>query len=150
MSQSIAFLAKRLACIIITTFFICRAASYGQEITYPEEVTRLIKEANIKLVCETSEPRKVGTILYKNKRADWVLRVFTKEGKELEVWLNYKTGFLSAYFPDKVFYLKDQNGWVDKDSISAKEAKRLDKQLKFSQEEINFFQTCLDKKSKEK
>ena len=133
--------------LIITLFFVSDsfAKGYPKDVEKFEDITKFIKDANIKTVCEKKNPRTVGTIIYRNDGASWLVRVYTKNGEELEVWFNKKLTYWGAFYPDKIFYnIPDKGLWVDKDTISPDEAYELDSRLKFVMEEKSYFKKCAE------
>lgn len=120
-------------------------ASNSSANKYPDEIDKLIKKTTSKIVCEKDNPRRVGTIIYKRDGAKWLIRIFTKNGEEIEIWFNKKITFAwQAFFPNKIFYNIKDSGWIDKENISSEEAEKLDARLKFDSEEIEFFKKCAE------
>lgn len=124
------------------------AKGYPKDVEKFEDVEKFIKDANIKTVCEKKVPRVVGTIIYRKGGAKWVVRVFTKNGEELEVWFNKKQTYLGAFYPDKIFYNTPMKRWTDKDTLSLDEAYELDARLKFEMEEKLYFKKCAEEAEK--
>lgn len=124
--------------------FFDRAESFEN---YPEKIKRLIEGVEPE-ICELEKPRKVGAKLYRREDEDWFIRIFTKNGEELEIWLNYDdTKFFAFYVPDKVFY-KINHKWLDRNSVSKETAEELDNRLKFTPKELRFLGSCFKKKFK--
>lgn len=116
---------------------------------YPEEAQKFIDTPN-PIICEVERPRKVkvGVKIYSQDSKAWFVRIFTKDGEELEIWLNYdENKFLAYYRPDKVFY-RVGNGWLDKDRVKKDLADELDQRLKFTKQESSRLDACYKKKSK--
>lgn len=111
----------------------------------PAEVKEYIGKAVKSGICELESPRRVGVFLYADKKEGWLIRVFTYDGEEKEIWINYEDKFLMLYFPDKIYY-KLNGAWIDKNDLPKKEAKRLKKSLKFTDEENEFMKNCFDEK----
>lgn len=114
---------------------------------YPLEIQQRIKEAT-KITCEIQTPRKVSTIFYREVYANWLIRVFTKDGEELEIWFDESIPIppnpFALFLPDKIYYY--ENGqWLDQNALSDEEARRLDRRLKFTGAERRFLKECFEK-----
>lgn len=109
--------------------------------SYPEDVLHMIRRADRSAVCEERK----GIIGYLNRKEDWVVRVFTRERKSLEIWVNYGKGLFWEYYPDKVYYFTEDKGWIDSETIPGSVAKKLDRRIKFTDEEINQLKTCFSR-----
>lgn len=126
------------------------ARGYPKDVEKFEDIEKLIKDANIKTVCEKKAPRAVGTIIYRNDKTEWLVRIFTKNGEELEVWFNKKITYWGAFYPDKIFYKTPDGNWIDKDKITSDEAYELDSRLKFETKEKLFFKKCAEEAEKKR
>jgi len=116
---------------------------------YPEEIENFIKKADQKIVCERERPRKVGAAFYLGNGTGRLVRIFSKNGEELEIWLNYDTSRLFYYiFPDKIFYNIPEKSWISRESLKDEESDALDQRIKFTRSETQFFITCLEKQLK--
>src|SRR3990167_940199 len=116
---------------------------------YPSKIQELIEKADQKVVCETEKPRRVGTIFYRKTKKDWLVRIFTKDGQELEIWQNDNEHWLTGYYsPDKVFYNVPGRGWINQRNVPPDDAEKFDKRLKFTRDELKFFKSCLEEKNK--
>lgn len=141
----------KLPGVFLTVVFLLSFASDCLARAYPDEIEKLVKKATTKIVCEKNNPRRVGTIIYKKDDAKWLIRIFTKDGEELEIWFSKKIVFKwQAFFPNKIFYNASDKGWIDKASISTEEAAKLDERLKFDSEEMEFFKTCAEESERKK
>ena len=133
------------ATALLTALFLLLFTSSSFANKYPDEIDKFVKKATTKIVCEKESPRRIGTIVYKRSDAKWLIRIFTKNGEEMEIWFNKKIIFQwQAFYPNKIFYNVLGQGWIDKDGISYEEAEKLDARLKFNSEEIEFFKTCAE------
>lgn len=126
------------------------AKGYPKDAEKFEDVKRFIKDANIKTVCEKKTPRTVGTIIYRNDKTEWLVRAYTKDGEELEIWFNKKLTYWGAFYPDKIFYNIPAKGWIDKDTLSPDEAYELDARLIFTVEEKLYFKKCAEEAEKKR
>lgn len=120
-------------------------------VPYPPEIQSRIEGAGAPVICKKETPRKVGTITYWQHSTNWLIRIFTKDGEELEIWLNESMpkNRIAFYFAlalhDKAYYHIDGQ-WLDQDAITEEEAKRLDRRIKFTGEEKGFFHECFMEK----
>lgn len=118
---------------------------------YPPEIQKRINGASAPMVCEKETPRKVSTISYRKYDEKWLIRIFTKDGEELEIWLNESMPknriafYLALARHDKAYYHVDGQ-WLDQDAITEEEAKQLDRRIKFTGEEKRFFHECFIEK----
>ncbi|OHA09700.1 MAG: hypothetical protein A3H69_05960 [Candidatus Sungbacteria bacterium RIFCSPLOWO2_02_FULL_47_9] len=123
------------------------AVPVGDE-KYPEKIKGKITEADTRIVCERNSPRKVGTILYMDSKKNWLVRVFTKDGVEMEAWYNSDmNAWFAAYNPSKIYYRRESGVWVDAEGLSESERDALDHRIKFTSGELSFFSDCFKKKS---
>lgn len=119
---------------------------------YPDIIKKRITEADTRLVCETTSPpasRRVGTILYKNSKKNWLVRVFTKDGVEMEAWYNSDMNkWFAEYRPSDIFYRQSDGMWIDANTLSSGERYEQDMRLKFTTDEMEFFKKCFKEKKK--
>lgn len=135
------------ALIIFCLFSFLLPQQYGYAAEYPSEIQKRIAQADAPIVCKTESPRKVGTIAYLKHNEKWLIRVFTKDEQELEIWFNESASRFSIMFgiTDKIYFY--ENGqWFDQDILPEEESRRLDRRLKFTGEEKQFFQECFFEK----
>jgi len=109
---------------------------------YPEEVTKLIRRAERSVICEKQR----GVEGYLNDKESWVVRIFTREKIPLEIWVNYSRGLFWEFYPDKIYYFTEENGWMDADNISRSVSRKLDRRIKFTSEEIDYLKNCFKEK----
>lgn len=126
------------------------AKGYPKDVEKIEDLLKFINNADIKTICEKKNARTVGTIIYRNNKTEWLVRIFTKNGEELEIWFNKKITYWGAFYPDKIFYKTPDGNWIDKDKISSDEAYELDSRLKFDMEEKMFFKKCAEEAEKKR
>jgi len=116
---------------------------------FPDEIERLINRSEQKIVCERNKPRRIGTVFYLGNGTKRLIRIFSKNGEDLEIWLNYDTSRPFYYiFPDKIFYHAKESGWVSRESLKDEASDALDQRIKFTRSETQFFITCLEKQLK--
>lgn len=135
-----------LGFLMLAFFVVITDAFAKHKKEYPDEIRNLVDRVPV-VYCEKNFPRKVRVDAYAGKKENWVVRVFAKDDDELEIWLNYGRSIFWEYYPDKIFYFSSPL-WVDAADISAEEAARLDRRLKFTEEELSFFKKCFKDKLK--
>lgn len=110
---------------------------------YPPEIQQRIDGA-ARADCETRISRKVSIIAYMRSDEKWLVRIYTKDEQEMEIWFNESASRFSLMFgrTDKIYFY--ENGqWIDQDTLSEEEAKRLDIRLKFTKREKQILIPCL-------
>lgn len=106
--------------------------------SYPEEVAKLLSRAERSAICEKQR----GVVGYLNDKENWVVRIFTREKIPLEIWVNYSKGLFWEFYPDKIYYFTEEKGWMDADNISRSVARKLDRRIKFTSEEVDQLKNC--------
>lgn len=119
---------------------------------YPEPMRVLMGENAQKIVCELNNGK--STIFYysryrsehpPNGTAERLVRVYAKNGEELEAWVNHDDKRLNdkgkltrsaLWKPDKIYYRTPEEGWIDKDRLDSEKSEYLAQRITFSLGEI--------------
>jgi hypothetical protein len=141
-AQRIFYIAGIIGSVILLCFLVWQISEAAPS-PYPPEIQKLIDSA-AKVNCEIQTPRKVGTIAYMRPNEEWLVRIYTKNEQKMEIWFNESASRFSLIFgiTDKIYFY--ENGqWLDQDTLSEEEAKRLARRLKFTSEEKQILMWCL-------
>lgn len=134
---------------ILISFLVWQLAT--EAAAYPPDIQQRIERADIQFICKRDEPRKVSTIVYPKRDEDWLVRIFSKDNKELEIWLNESVSWSSVWLwfslatADKIYYYADTQ-WLDQNDLPEEESQRLYDRLRFTGSERSFFIECFKQK----
>lgn len=136
-AQRILYIFGTIFLLLILMWQLSEAAAY------PSEIQKRIDGA-VRADCETRISRKVSIIAYMRSDEKWLVRIYTKDEQEMEIWFNESASRFSLMFgrTDKIYFY--ENGqWLDQDTLPEEEAKRLDLRLKFTKKEKQVLIPCL-------